>query len=159
MVGNRQRGLGPRLSFWIAVSGGAGLVPFWPGTMGTLAGVGVAGALLSLDVAPKLLVLAGLTLLGIWSAAAAAARAGEDDPQWVVIDETVGAAITLSLIPAEPLWWLAGFLLFRLLDVVKPWPARLVHEHVHGGLGIVLDDVLAALMAAGTILAVEAALF
>jgi phosphatidylglycerophosphatase A len=93
---------------------------------------------------------------GVWASSAVAADHGSGDPQFVVIDEAFGAAVTLVLLPAEPLWWLAGFLAFRLFDVVKPWPASFAHRHVSGGLGIMLDDAIAAVYAAGLLLAAQA---
>lgn len=151
-------GFVPRIAFWIAVCGGAGLSPFWPGTMGTLGGVALAWLLVAATPVLTTLFLAALFAAGVWAASAVAADHGSGDPQFVVVDETFGAAATLVLLPAEPLWWLAGFLAFRLFDVVKPWPASFAHRHVRGGLGIMLDDAIAAIYSAGLLLGAHATL-
>ena len=73
------------------------------------------------------------------------------DPGIVVIDEIVGMLISLIAIPAKPLYLLLGFILFRLFDIVKPFPIRLIDQRFHGGLGIMLDDVVAGIYALVTL--------
>jgi len=80
---------------------------------------------------------------GVWAASSAEQQLGGTDPGPVVIDEVVGMLITVAWIPVTPLGALAGFLIFRVLDVVKPWPSR-QFESLHGGLGIMADDAMAA---------------
>ena len=77
---------------------------------------------------------------------------GEHDSGSIVIDEFAGLFITLWLLPAEPLWWIAGFLVFRLIDIAKPWPINWLDRRVKGGWGIMLDDVVAGGMSAAALL-------
>lgn len=77
------------------------------------------------------------------------------DPQWIVIDEVVGLWITLSVVPLNIIWFALGFALFRLFDIVKPWPVSWADRRVPGGLGVMLDDVLAGLYAAGILLGLQ----
>jgi phosphatidylglycerophosphatase A len=151
------RNLRARVAFWIAVSGGPGLFPYWPGTAGAILGVIIAFALTFTDTPLTAAVLVGLFAAGAWAAFVVETEWRVDDPQFVSVDETFGAAATLCLLPAEPAWWAAGFLAFRILDVAKPWPASLVHRKMRGGLAIMLDDAIAAAMAAALLLAARAA--
>ena len=77
------------------------------------------------------------------------------DPQWIVIDEVVGLWITLAVVPLNIIWYLLGFGLFRLFDIYKPWPVSWADRRVPGALGIMLDDVLAGLYAAGILLGLQ----
>lgn len=150
----------PGVAVWIATSGGAGYFPIAPGTAGSAVGVGIVAALGALPLARiwqqtaiAALVL-GLGALGVWAAGRAEKHFGKTDPGQVVIDEVVGQMITLLLWPdATWKWLLAGFVLFRIFDVLKPFPARRL-EHAPGGWGIMLDDV-----AAGTYGVLALALF
>ncbi len=82
--------------------------------------------------------------LGWWAAGAVAKTSGVRDPGAVVIDEVAGQWLVLLAAPLDPLAWALAFLLFRIFDIWKPWPVRWVDQHVEGGFGIMLDDVLAA---------------
>ena len=133
-----------RLGLLIATCGYIGFVPLAPGTVGSAAGV----ALFYLVQATGLMwtqaaLIVALFAAGVWASSAAEEALGRTDPGPVVIDEVVGMLITLAWIPVTPLGALAGFLIFRVLDVVKPWPAR-QFEAMHGGLGIMADDAMAA---------------
>lgn len=86
-------------------------------------------------------------LLGIYLCGRAARELGVHDHGGIVWDEFVGLWLTVWLLPGGWPWWLAAFTLFRLFDIVKPWPIRWLDRHVHGGLGIMIDDVLAAVFA------------
>jgi phosphatidylglycerophosphatase A len=139
----------PGFAVWIATSGGAGYFPMAPGTAGSAVGVGIVAAIgaLSLGRIWQQAAIAGLALglgaLGVWAAGQAEKHFGKTDPGQVVIDEVVGQMMTLVLWPgASWKWLLAGFLLFRFFDVLKPFPARRL-EHAPGGWGIMLDDVAA----------------
>ncbi|TIP28847.1 MAG: phosphatidylglycerophosphatase A [Mesorhizobium sp.] len=142
----------PKLAYLLATSGGAGLSPLWPGTVG--AGVGVAVAAVLIPASPWLIVLAymGLFAVGVWASSHVVSHTRTEDPQIVVIDETFGTAATLSMLPLDPVWWAAGFLAFRFFDVAKPWPIGVVHEKVRDGLGIMLDDAAAAVFAGASLL-------
>ena len=130
----------------VALSGGLGLVPVWPGT------VGAAGAVVVLPFVgapwPLLLVaLAATFLLGVWAADVTDAALGTEDAQSIVFDETWATAAVFLAVPAHPAWWIAGFLAFRFFDIVKPQPIRLVQDRVPGGLGVMADDLAAAVAA------------
>ena len=130
---------------------GAGYSPWAPGTAGTLATVPLAAAL---GFAPPWLLpisALALTALGVWASGAHARKGGLKDPREVVIDESAG--YLWACCGGPPGWptLLAAFLLFRLFDILKPWPARAL-ERLPGGWGIVLDDVAAGLMAAALVL-------
>ena len=126
---------------------GAGFSPVAPGTAGTLLGVAVYLALVSLDPFHYVMAVAGLFLTGCWACGQTAAALGVPDHPGIVIDEVVGYLVAMLLVPLAWYWVLAGFFLFRLLDIWKPWPVSLADRKVPGGFGIMLDDVLAALYA------------
>ena len=133
-----------RLALLIATSGYIGFAPAAPGTVGSAAGVALfylvrAAASPWLEAA----VIAALFAAGVWAASSAEQQLGGTDPGPVVIDEVVGMLITLAWLPVTPLGAFVGFLIFRVLDVVKPWPSR-QFESLHGGLGIMADDAMAA---------------
>lgn len=131
----------------LAFGFGAGLSPVAPGTAGTL--VGIPLFLLMADLSLPLYL--GLTLVlfvaGIFICQRCSDDLGVHDHGGIVWDEIVGYLVTMVAMPAEPLWLLSGFLLFRLFDILKPWPVRRVDREVSGGLGIMLDDLLAGLLA------------
>jgi phosphatidylglycerophosphatase A len=142
-----------RMAFVIAVSGGAGLVSVWPGTAGAAVGVLLAAALLA--VGSTIAAIAGCVVVfaaGVWASSSVCRESGLDDPQTIVVDETVGCAAVLCCLPMEPLWWVAGFVAFRLFDTLKPWPIRAVEVRIRGGVGVMLDDALAAAMAVAALL-------
>lgn len=129
----------------LACGFGAGYAPIVPGTFGTLAAVPVAVAGLWM-LPPVVFAIAAVAFvpLAILAADAAVVSYGEKDPGRVVVDEWAGFFITVALQPAD-LWTIGlGFLLFRILDVLKPPPARQL-ERLPGGTGVVLDDVAAGL--------------
>jgi phosphatidylglycerophosphatase A len=144
---------------FLAFGLGSGLAPKAPGTAGSLAALPIFFllALLPLPVFMGVMVLA--TVLGIWLCGRAAAIMGVHDHEGIVWDEFVGQWLTLVvLVPASTPnfamvgWVVLGFGLFRLFDILKPWPISWVDRSVHGGFGIMLDDLLAAIPA-GLILA------
>lgn len=131
-----------RLALAIATVGGIGYVPFAPGTFGSAAGL-LVWWLLGPSVAIQGAAIVVIFVVGVWSATACERHFGRTDPGHVVVDEVVGMLITLLL---NPVGWggaFAGFLLFRIADVVKPFPANRF-EHLHGGLGVMADDAMAA---------------
>ncbi len=132
---------------WPAFGFGLGLLPVAPGTFGSLLAIPLwwfTPALLWLQLAIALVLLGA----GIWICGASARRLGVHDHGGVVWDEITGMYLTLLAVPAEPAWILAAFGLFRLFDIWKPWPIRDLDHRLRGGLGIMLDDVIAALYAA-----------
>lgn len=134
---------------------GAGLIRPAPGTWGTLAALPFAWGLWALGGVPGLLAGTGLAFaVGIWAAGRHGALTGRHDDGAVVIDEVAGMWLTLAFVPATLSWWIAAFLAFRLFDIVKPWPIAWADRRVKGGVGVMLDDILAALMAGALLLLV-----
>ena len=132
-----------RLGLFIATCGYLGYVPVAPGTFGSAAGLVVLAAVRwSGSPALELAVIILLFAVGVWSANAAERHFGGVDPAPVILDEVVGMLITLAFLPVNITGAIVGFLLFRLFDVVKPWPANRL-EALHGGLGVMADDAMA----------------
>jgi phosphatidylglycerophosphatase A len=137
----------------IATWFGAGLLPWFPGTWGSLAALPFAWAIAWLFGARALLIAAALLfLVGWWAAHRIVRTSGVEDPGSVVVDEVAGQWLALVVTPPDPLAYLAGFLLFRVFDIAKPWPARWLDQHVGGGLGIMADDIAAGFYAATALL-------
>jgi phosphatidylglycerophosphatase A len=136
-----------RVGLFIATWGYVGYAPFAPGTFGSAAGLVVYALLRQWpSVGLELAVMLGLFVVGVWSASVAERVIGSTDPQPVVVDEVVGMLITLAFLPVTVWGALIGFLVFRLFDVIKPWPSRRF-ESLHGGLGVMADDAMAAVYA------------
>lgn len=132
----------------IATWFGTGLLPFMPGTWGSLAALPFAWEIRSHTGALGLSIAAMLLfLLGWWAAAQVATASGRTDPGFVVVDEVAAQWLVLVAAPLDPRAYAAGFLLFRLFDITKPRPIGSVERNVGGGLGIMLDDVVAAFYA------------
>jgi phosphatidylglycerophosphatase A len=133
-----------RLGVTIATCGGVGYAPIAPGTFGSALGLLLFCLVRGTgSLAVELAAIAILSALGVWSATIAERRFGGVDPGPVVIDEVLGMLVTLAAVPVSVAGAVAGFFVFRLLDVIKPWPARQL-ERLHGGLGIMADDAMAA---------------
>jgi len=133
-----------RLAVILATCGYVGYAPVAPGTFGSVAGLAIF-ALVRAAGSPllELAVIAALFAIGVWSGTEAERHFGGVDPGPIVLDEVVGMLITLALIPVNPAGAFVGFLVFRVLDVVKPWPSGRL-ERLHGGLGVMADDGMAA---------------
>ena len=132
-----------RLGVWIATTGPAGYAPIAPGTFGSAAGVLLYLATSHLSFQYQALLLVAVVVVGIWAASVAAIHFSRPDPSHVVIDEVAGQLLTYFGLSLNWTGVLIGFLLFRALDIIKPWPARRL-EHLHGGTGIMADDLMAA---------------
>lgn len=133
-----------RLGVFIATCGYLGYVPVAPGTFGSAAGLGLFYLLQRAGWSgAELAVIVVLFALGIWSGTVAEHHFGAADPGPVVLDEVVGMLITLALLPVNATGAIIGFVVFRVLDVVKPWPAARF-EALPGGLGVMADDAMAA---------------
>ena len=128
---------------------GSGLVPVAPGTAGTLAAVPLYLLLKDLPLAGYLAVVALLFLAGLPVCAHAARQLGVHDHPAIVWDEIVGYLVTMVAAPPGLVWIVAGFVLFRFFDILKPWPIRWCDRRVQGGFGILLDDLLAGVFSAG----------
>lgn len=148
-----------KLHHWLAFGFGSGLASKAPGTFGTLAAIPFYLLMSPLAWPYYLGLVVVFTVIGIWACDRTARELGAKDPSAIVWDEFVGFFITMLAVPSALLtasygwaWILAGFLAFRLFDIWKPWPIRVIDERVEGGLGIMLDDILAGIMAALTLL-------
>jgi phosphatidylglycerophosphatase A len=137
--------------FWIGVFGGSGLFPVAPGTVGTLASLFFWLPLMVWGVSwwQMSIVIIVLTLVGTIAADKTAVLLGKEDPKEVVIDEVVGQGIALLFCPLAWQWFVAAFILFRIFDVLKPWPVGWADKNLHGGIGIMADDVIAGFIALG----------
>jgi phosphatidylglycerophosphatase A len=133
---------------FLALGFGSGLAPKAPGTFGTLAALPLV-VLLSLSTPFWLyIVLAVLgSVVGIWICGKAASDMGVHDDSSIVWDEVIGMMITMCAVPVSWQNIVVGFILFRLFDIAKPWPISYLDKNLHGGLGIMLDDVVAGLAA------------
>ncbi len=131
---------------WLAYGLGAGLSPRAPGTLGTIVAVPLYLLLRPLPLGWYLAVLAALILVGIWACGKTARELNAHDPSAIVWDEVVGFLLAMTAAPPGWLWILAGFGLFRFFDILKPWPIRELDQKVQGGLGVILDDLLAGVM-------------
>ncbi len=131
----------------LAFGFGSGVGPKAPGTWGTLAAVPIFLLLQDLPLLAYLGVTLVVTLVGVWLCDVTAKDLGVHDHPGIVWDEIAGYLITMIAAPSGWLWWVIGFVLFRIFDILKPWPIHVIDKGVDGGLGIMLDDVLAGLMA------------
>lgn len=128
---------------FLAFGFGSGLSPKAPGTVGSLAALPFGIALSMLPLWPGLALIAGAFVLGVYLCGETARRLGVHDHPGIVWDEFVGLWLVMIFMPFHWIWWLAAFVLFRFFDIVKPWPVRWADRRLGGGLGIVVDDVLA----------------
>jgi len=132
----------------LATGFGVGLVPFAPGTVGSIVALPVWWWLLAdLDLAVACAVLTALIGFGSWIIDRACRKTGVGDAPAIVLDEFVGVWIALLAAPKTLLGVAAGFALFRLFDIAKPWPVSWVDREVRGGFGVMLDDVVAGVLA------------
>lgn len=142
-----------RLHLLIATFFGAGFSPVAPGTVGSLAALPLAFVLLHMDMPSASLVVIALFFTGLWSSNHLERVSGQHDAQIIVIDEVVGICLSSLLLS----WWLPAavgldvvlllsFLSFRLFDVLKPWPIGWLDRSIGGGFGVMVDDVVAAIM-------------
>src|SRR5579871_6548038 len=141
----------PRFPILLASWFGCGYSPVAPGTAGSAAGILIAWLLISQAKMPPLYLIPLTVLMtgpAIWAAGVTERELGKEDPGLVVIDEVLGQWLTASAI-VHPTWqsYVLAFALFRIFDITKPWPIRRL-ERLHGGLGIVADDLLAGVYGA-----------
>ena len=134
-----------RLGLFLATVGYIGYVPIAPGTFGSAAGLAVFYAVRSSGSSTvEVATILALFAIGVWSGTVAEHHFGGTDPGPIVLDEVVGMLITLAFIPVNLTGAIVGFLLFRVLDIVKPWPSA-QSESLPGGLGVMADDGMAAI--------------
>ena len=135
----------------LAFGFGSGLSPKAPGTMGTLAAIPLWLLLAQLPLASYLMVVLVSAIIGVYICGAAAKTLGVHDHGGIVWDEFVGFWIAMAALPVTWTSVILGFVLFRLFDILKPWPISWLDKKVSGGFGIMIDDVIAGLAAAGVI--------
>ncbi len=132
----------------LALGFGSGLAPKAPGTFGTLAAIPIYLLIAGLPLAAYLLLTLIACVAGIWICGRAARDFGVHDHPAIVWDEIAGFLITMIAAPAGFVWLVLGFLLFRLFDILKPWPIGWLDRRVGGGTGIMIDDIVAGVFAA-----------
>jgi phosphatidylglycerophosphatase A len=137
---------------WFATGFGAGLAPVAPGTVGSLVALVPYLAMRELSWPFYFSIVALVFALGVVASRVVVARLRTEDPGVVVVDEFVGLWLALAAAPHDWRWVVAGFVLFRLFDIWKPWPVSWADRNIGGGLGVMLDDALAGVMA-GAVLA------
>ena len=140
------------LDHFLAFGMGSGLIRPAPGTWGTISGLLVFVLLvnyLSPVLAATIMIV--LTIYGTWCAHRSAIKMGVHDYGGIVIDEWVGIWITLAVVEPTALNLVVGFVLFRIFDIAKPWPIGWIDRHVSGGIGIMIDDVVAGIFSAAVL--------
>ena len=130
--------------YFIAFGFGSGLMPIAPGTWGTLAAIPVYLILVSFSPLVYLGIAFLLFILGVWVSERVTRDLGVQDYSGIVWDEVIGFLLTMTAAPLGIIWIILGFFLFRLFDIWKPFPIRYIDQYVKGGVGVMLDDVLAA---------------
>lgn len=144
-----------RIAHALAVWFGCGHVPVAPGTAGTIGATPLYLLLRPHGPLAVLIAAAIVTVVGVWAAGIVERRLGKKDPQIVCIDEVAGVLITWAAAPSTWAGLIAGFVLFRLCDQFKPWPARRA-ERLPGGQGVMADDVVAGVWGAAALLGARA---
>jgi phosphatidylglycerophosphatase A len=134
-------------AYFIAFGFGSGLMPIAPGTWGTIAAIPIYLLIAEQSPAVYLLITIFAFLLGVLVSGKVSQELGVHDYSGIVWDEVVGYLLTMAMAPVGWGWMVMGFFLFRIFDIWKPQPIRIVDKQVQGGLGIMLDDVLAAIFA------------
>jgi phosphatidylglycerophosphatase A len=130
---------------------GSGLSPVAPGTAGTIMAIPLYLLMADLPLWQYSVVIIAASLVGFWFCGEASRQLGVHDHGGIVWDEFVGYWITLWAMPFDWLWVVAGFVVFRVFDIAKPWPIGWLDRKVHGGLGIMVDDMVAGIMACATL--------
>jgi phosphatidylglycerophosphatase A len=136
---------------FLAFGFGSGLAPKAPGTAGTLVAIPLYLLIAGLGLTQYTLVVLIAALFGIWICDVASKQLRVHDHPGIVWDEFVGYWVTMWALPAEWPWIVAGFVAFRIFDIAKPWPVGVLDRRVGGGLGIMIDDIIAGAMACGTL--------
>ncbi|QFU74675.1 phosphatidylglycerophosphatase A [Halioglobus maricola] len=136
---------------FLAFGFGSGLAPKAPGTFGTVAAVPLYWLISHLGLGLYSAVVVVTFIVGIWICDKASKQLGVHDHPGIVWDEFVGYWVTMWALPADWVWMLAGFVAFRVFDIAKPWPIGWLDKRVDGGLGIMIDDIVAGVMACGVL--------
>jgi phosphatidylglycerophosphatase A len=123
-----------------------GNIPFAPGTFGSLIGLPLCFVLAGMSTAPAMLWTLLFIFFAVWIADAAEKILEQNDPGCIVIDEIAGMVVALVGLPFNPITVVIGFIIFRILDIFKPFPIRDLDKRIPGGLGVVADDVAAGII-------------
>ncbi|MCK5543349.1 MAG: phosphatidylglycerophosphatase A [Desulfobacterales bacterium] len=137
-----------KVIIFVATGGGLGKIPFAPGTFGTFAGILFVFILKIINPAYETFCVVTLIVFAIWIADEAEKILKQKDPGCIVIDEIAGYVVTMVSIPLSIYTIIAGFILFRFFDIIKPFPVKYFEKKFKGGPGIVLDDLVAGLLSA-----------
>ena len=137
----------PRWIHWVATGLGAGYAPVAPGTAGSLVGLVLVFLIYNRSSILYTVVVLTVFALGVHSAGCMERATGVKDNRRIVIDEIAGMLVACFWLPSDPGYWVGGFVLFRVFDVMKPFPARWIEKNLVGGWGIMLDDTVAGLYA------------
>ena len=132
---------------FLAFGFGSGLSPIAPGTMGTLVGIPIYLVLSTFDLVLYSFAVIIISIIAVFIAGRSAKLLKTHDHGGIVIDEICGYLVTMLFAPSGWLWILIGFCLFRFFDIVKPWPIAWLDRHIGGGMGIVVDDLMAGIYA------------
>jgi phosphatidylglycerophosphatase A len=143
----RQAGVAEKVSLILSSWWGTGLLPWAPGTWATVAAMPLAACISLAEPAFRIVFLAGFIGLATWASGRSQAVLMRTDPPEIVLDEVSGFLVAMFLLPITWLTLALGFVLFRLFDIVKPFPIGYLDRRLHGGVGVVLDDLLAGLFA------------
>jgi phosphatidylglycerophosphatase A len=143
----RQAGAVEKVFLILSSWWGTGLLPWAPGTWATIAALPLAACIHLADPAFRVVFLAGFIGLATWASGRSQAVLMRTDPPEIVLDEVSGFLVAMFFLPFTWLTLALGFVLFRLFDIVKPFPIGYLEKRVRGGVGVVLDDVLAGLFA------------
>jgi len=140
---------------WLAMGFGTGLFPKAPGTFGTLAALPFIVLTASQTQWVQWVIFLLIFISGIWICQKSADALGAHDHGSIVWDEIAGYYLVMLFVPITALSLLLGFILFRIFDILKPWPIKYLDKHIHGGLGIMLDDILAGIFAGGLLYGIQ----
>jgi len=135
-----------KMVVFLSTGGFVGKIPFAPGTFGSVEGLAVCFFLSRVPVSLSALLAIALILSAVWLSEHAERIVGKKDPGCIVIDEVAGMVVTMVGLPFNALTAIAGFVLFRALDIIKPPPVRMFQEGLPGGAGVVMDDVAAGII-------------
>lgn len=153
-----MKNLNQKAVIFLATGGLIGFSPVAPGTFGSLAALPLCLLMTAMGGHAALVILLAFFLFSTWIAHVAEKIVGTTDPRQIVVDEVCGMAVTLFGLPFTPVYVMGGFALFRVFDIVKPFPINWVDKKVPGGLGIMLDDLIAGIFA-NAVLRLAASLF
>lgn len=142
-----MNGFGRRLVLFLATGAYSGYFPFMPGTVGTVVGILFFAVLASLSLPLYLLTTVAFIALSVWVSEQAEQIFKKKDASQIVIDEIAGFLVTMAFLPASWKYVVAGFVLFRIFDIWKPYPANRINDNMHGGAGVVMDDIVAGIYA------------